>query len=239
MFEPAWQRTVLLAVIVLGPWAPDAAKAQDPFGLPGDLLLLKTREWQLRHDRDRLQADIDRADNAALLRDLNRVRRDQRRIEWERWNLRSDLFLPLAFTTHPKRIPPVSPNPTLLPHPQYPGYGYFPSDPDHLYRFPQPTSPASTEGEQGASTAAESPAQVPIEIVNAGPANAGLDYFVDGFGHRLEPGARQKLNVGATSTIAYNRGQNFGSKRYSLAAGVYEFRLSESGWELFKLEPAR
>jgi hypothetical protein len=151
MSGPVYRRTILSATILLATMAPRAARAQNPIALPGDLLLLKTREWQLRHDRARLQDDIDRGDAAAVNSDLHRVRRDERRIEFDRWMLRSDLFLPLAFTTHPQRIPPVPPDPTLIAHPQYPGYGYFPSDPSHLYRLPQPASVAGAGTSAAAS----------------------------------------------------------------------------------------
>lgn len=234
MSEPTSRRAIALAAILMGLMVPRPASAQDLTGLPGDYLLLKTRQWQLRHDRTRLQADIDRGDTAAVAGDLQRVRRDQRRIEFDRWMLRSDLFLPLAFTTHPQRIPPVPADPVLTPHPQYPGYGYFPSDPGHLYRLPQPASPtADTPTSPGASAATP----LFVEIVNAGPPGEAVAYLVDGVVHRVEGGRRERIAIGPDSTIAFDRGGGLGTQRYRLSAGVYEFRSGESGWAFFRVQP--
>lgn len=239
MPDPMFRRTTLLAAIAISAIAPGPARAQNPLALPGDVLLLKTRQWQLRRDRARLQDDIDRGDAAALNHDLRRVRRDEVRVEWDSWMLRSDLFLPLAFTTHPQRIPPVAPNPALILHPQYPGYGYFPSDPSHLYRLPQPASVTSAETPGGASPAPApaATAEIPIEVVNAGRPGTNVDYIIDGVAYKVEGGRRQKLAVGPASTIAYDRGGGLGEQLYSLPAGVYEFRPADSGWAFVKLRP--
>ena len=236
MFKTTCRRTIVLATILLAAMAGRPAKAQDPFALPGDLLLLKTRQWQQKHDRARLQADLDQGDNDAVMRDLRRVRRDARLVEFDRWMLRSDLFLPLAFTTHPQPIPRVPTNPVLIAHPQYSGYGYFPSDPNHLYRLPQVASLANAETSGGASAAPAS-AQVPIEIVNAGRSGTNVDCVIDGVAYRIEGGRRQKLAVGPASTITYDRGGGLGEQRYSLSAGVYEFRPGDLGWALFRVRP--
>lgn len=233
MSGPTSRRAMLLATILFGVFSSPPAGAQDLTSLPGDVLLLKTRQWQLRHDRARLQADIDRGDSAAVTGDLQRVRRDQRKIETDRWLLRSDLFFPLAFTTHPQAIPPVPADPAPIPHPQYPGYGYFPSDPDHLYRLPQPAAP--TVGAETSADASAAPASV--EIVNAGPPGETVAYVVDGDAHQIEGSRSRTIAVGPDSTIAFDRGAGMGTQRYSLSAGVYEFRPGDSGWAFFRLRP--
>lgn len=242
MFAPTFRPKLVLATIVLASMAPQLAGAQDPFALPGDLLLLKTRQSQLRHDRARLQEDIDRGDHDALVRDLHRVRRDERRIETDRWLLRSHLFLPLTFTTHPQPIPPVPDNPSLIAHPQYPGYGYFPSDPTHLYRLPQPASLLSAEASPGASPGrasapASATAPLSVEIVNAGRPGEPVRCVIDGVAYTIEGGGRRKLTAGASSTIAYDRGGGLGEQRYSLSAGTYEFRPGDSGRAFFQVHP--
>ena len=88
-----------------------------------------------------------------------------------RW-VRGDLFLPLAFVPLPPRTPPVPENPALIAHPQYPGYGYFPSDPNHLYRLPQAAAVtgagALADASSGAVSTATIAAPLSIEIRSAG-----------------------------------------------------------------------
>ncbi len=161
-----------------------------------------------------------------MYRDLQEVRKFERKVETDRWILRSDLFFPNAFTTHVKAIPPVEPNPILTPHPQYPGYGSFTADPGHLYRLPA-TSPAAS--------APACAGQLSIEIVNAARPGTSVDYVIDGVAHRIEGGGRQTRAVGPSSTIAYDRGGGQGGRRYSLSAGTYEFRPGDPGWDFFRL----
>jgi hypothetical protein len=217
---------VLGAILLVS--TAQAARAQNPFGVAGDLVVLKANQLFLKHDRARLQADIDRGDSAAIYRDLRRVRRDERSVEIDRWLLRSDIFLPNMFAPLPPRTPPVPPNPTLIPHPQYHGYGYFPSDPTHLYRLPETAAP-------GGTTAA--PPQASIEVVNAGGPGTAVDFSIDDATYRVEGGRQQAIGVGPSSTIRYDRGGGLGSQRYALSAGRYEFRPGEAGWVLMKVVP--
>src|SRR5262249_53978175 len=148
---------------------------------------------------------------------------------------------PLAFTTRPRPIPPVPPNPTLIAHPQYPGYGYFPSDPTYLYRLPQSPSVAVAGPPRIApdAPAQTSTAQISIDVVNAGRPGAEVDDIIARAAHRIEGGGRHSLAVGSTSTIPYDRGDGLGTQRYALSAGVYEFRPTASGWALFKHRSVR
>ena len=143
----------------------------------------------------------------------------------------------------PRKIPLEA---TLIPHPQYPGYGYYPSNPTQLYPLPQPAlSPDPGPSEKGsagpasgsASGATATPAPVSVVIVNAGPPGAAVEYVIDGIASRIESGQQQRLAVGSTSTILYDRGGDLGEQRYALSAGAYEFRASGTGWALFKLPP--
>ena len=154
-------------------------------------------------------------------------------------------FCPWVSARSLRRPAPVPPSPTLIAHPQYPGYGYFPSDPNYLYRLPAPASVANAGTSGDASTVpvpAPAPmpgARTPIEIVNAGPPGTTVDYFVDGVAYRIEGGDRQTLYVAPRSTVAFNRGSGFIKERYLLSAGVYEFRPVASGWAFFKVSPTR
>jgi hypothetical protein len=85
---------------------------------------------------------------------------------------------------------------------------------------------------------AVSPApRVCVLIVNPEQTGVAVNYVVDGITCRTKPGGRQSLIVGPSSTVYYDRGGDFGVKRYSLSGGVYEFRSSDAGWQLVKLPP--
>jgi len=105
-----------------------------------------------------------------------------------------------------------------------------------LYRLPQAASGS------GAGTSADAPnspapasAQFSVEIKNAGQPGAYVDFFIDGAAYRIDGGERQKLSVSPGAKVAYDRGGGLGTQRYSLSAGVYEFRPGESGLALVKL----
>ncbi len=127
----------------------------------------------------------------------------------------------------------------MIAHPQYPGYGYFPSDPNHLYRLPQPASVtgAGAPPRDPSAAAQARPAQTPITIINGGPSGTSVDYVINGVAYHIEAGERQQIEVGPRPTIAYSR-TNFPLKqRYTLSAGAYEFRLGGSGWSLYQVGP--
>jgi hypothetical protein len=242
MFAPTWRRLMLFAVFLSASMAAPSARAQDPLGLPGDLLVLKVRELQAKRDRARLQDDINRGDAAAVNRDLRLVRRHERDVQMVRRWAQRDLFLPPGFYPMPPRAAQVPVNPSLIPHPQYPGYGYFPSDPDHLYRLPEGAT-GTTEGATAAASTAGAAdgtrgARMSIEIVNTAPAGTTVTFFINGVAYQIEGGGRRKLDVRPRSTIAYDRIGGLGRWRYTLSSGVYEFQPLESGWALFKVGPS-
>ena len=228
-----WRLTIIVATVVLASLAPRPALAQNPFMAAGNFIFLETDRLLLKHDRARLQADIDRDDADAVYRDLRRVRRVERRVELDRWNLRADLFFPNVADPLPPRAPAVPPNPMLIPHPQYPGFGYFASDPTYLYRLPQTAAPAGVAA--GTAPTVATSERISIEIVNAGRSGTTIDYAIDGVAYRTEGGQHQRLVVGPASTITYDRGNSLGEQRYALLAGIYEFRPADSGWSLVRL----
>jgi hypothetical protein len=244
MSKSMYRLTILSMTLWLASIAARPARAQDPFRLPEDFLFEKVDEWWLQHDEARLQNDINRGDALRVNRDLNRIQWDERRIWYDRRRIRRDLLLPPGpWVPWPQPIPMDS---TLIPHPQYPGYGYYPSNPTQLYQLPQPASfpSPSPSGSVSAGLASGStpgatapPAQVPVVIVNAGPSGTAIDYVIDGVAYKTESGQQQRLAVSPTSTILYNRGGDLGEQRYALSAGVYEFQSSDTGWALFKLPP--
>ena len=200
-------------------------------------------ERQLQHDQAQLQDDLRNGDTARVNRDLEQIRRD----EW--W---------LAVDRRGRRFGPTPPLPqpmalsaALVPHPQYPGYGYYPSNPAQLYRLPQPVpalnpSPggdASSGSAPGSTPDTTAPAQISVVIRNPERTGVAVNYVVDGVIYRTESGGLERLLVGPSSAIRYDRGGDFGVQQYALSAGVYEFRSSDTGWALVKLrrrhEPIR
>jgi hypothetical protein len=208
-------------------------------GEPGPWFRLaeKLDERRLEHDQAQLQSDVRKGDTARVNRDLEQIRRD----EW--W---------LTVDRTGRHFGPTPPLPQLIalsavlvPHPQYPGYGYDPSDPTQLYQLPQPApvlnpapgGGASSHPSPGSTPAPTTRAQVSVVIRNPEQAGMAVNYVVDGFAYKTASGGLQRLVVGPSSTIRYDRGGAFGVQRYALSEGVYEFRASDTGWALVKLRP--
>lgn len=74
-------------------------------------------------------------------------------------------------------------------------------------------------------------------ILNSEESGKAVKYVVDGVTHKTESGRVQRVSVGPSSAILFDRGGDFGVQRYALSAGAYEFRPSDKGWALFKLQP--
>ena len=145
MFTPMYRCTVLFATILLASIAARPARAQDPTDLPIDFLFKGIHEWELRYNQTRLENDINRGDAAGVNRDLNRIQRDEWKLWYDRRRIRRDMWLPAGpWVPLPRSIPMGE---TLITHPQYPGFGYYPSNPTQLYQLPQPgTLPGSRRG---------------------------------------------------------------------------------------------
>lgn len=61
-----------------------------------------------------------------------------------------------------------------------------------------------------------------------------LSFVVDGRQMSIDPGETQRLMEKGQFTIAFDRGSEFGSARYSIHEGTYAFTPTEEGWELFR-----
>lgn len=208
-------------------------------GSPGPRYMIaeKLDEWRLQRDQAQLQHDLERGDSARVNRDLNRIEMDQWWIGIDRRGGWSNLPLPQ----------PITPGATLIPHPQYPGYGYYPANPTQLYQLkrPGPGSNPAPAGMAAASSAVgstpgarTSPARVSVVILNSERSGGPVNYVVDRVTYKTDSGRLQRLAVGPSSSIAFDRGGDFGVQRYALSAGVYEFRTSDRGWALFKVDSA-
>ena len=72
-----------------------------------------------------------------------------------------------------------------------------------------------------------------VVLMNAG--ETAVNYTVNGHQFTIEPGYRQTLPAGKTWTVTFDRGGSFGTAKYGLSEGTYEFTAPEDkGWELFK-----
>ena len=64
-------------------------------------------------------------------------------------------------------------------------------------------------------------------------------YTLNGTPYAIKPGFEQKLPAGQPWTLEFDRGGAFGLARYTLAAGIYQFRVTEKGWDVvLKTDPA-
>ena len=64
---------------------------------------------------------------------------------------------------------------------------------------------------------------------------AGVNYVLNGLhAYEMQAGQQQELAARAAGpwTIAFDRGGNFGTAQYALAAGTYRFTLTNKGWDL-------
>jgi hypothetical protein len=190
---------------------------------------------RLEQDQSRLESDISKGDTARVTRDLEQIQRDQWWLTIDRTGRR--------FGPTPPLPQPSAVRSALLPHPQYPGFGYDPSNPTQLYPLaqpgpvlnPAPGGEASSNSAPGSTPGTTTRAQVSVVIRNPEQTGVAVNYLVDGVTFKTEVGGLQRLVVGHSSTIRYDRGGAFGVQRYALSAGEYEFRSSDTGWALVKL----
>jgi hypothetical protein len=186
-------------------------------------------EWKLERDQARLQSDIASGNSAGVSRDLNRIQEDQYWLGVDR----RGFVLPWQ-----QQGAAAAPAGMLVPHPQYPGYGYYTASPTRLYPLPQPAGAPNQAGAPGTPTtsaASSAPTQVAVVIHNSEQSGTPVNYLVDGFTYKTDSGQFQKLALRPSTPIIYDRGGEFGVQRYVLSPGVYEFQPSDKGWALFKL----
>ena len=76
---------------------------------------------------------------------------------------------------------------------------------------------------------------IPITIINAETAGAGVAFAINGVAHQAPAGSRQDLAEAPDSNITYDGGGSLGQRRYLISPGLYEFRSTAEGWALDKL----
>jgi hypothetical protein len=170
-------------------------------------------ERRLQCLQAKLRRDAERGDIAAVDREVRRIDNVKYRIaihEWlARWNARQySCFYPIRTDAVSWAAIAQATHPT----------------PSH---YPPQSVPAA-----GPLAAAPT---IPITIVNAEPAGAGVAFAIDGITHQAPAGSRQDLAVAPDSHITYDGGGSLGQRRYLISSGLYEFRSTALGWELYKL----
>ena len=219
-------------------------------------------ENQLQRDVRRYQHDIATGHYLRAAADRARIQNDETNIRYDQSLVQNDLayqggIRPNTYQTQ-----------SLVSHPQYPGYYYYPSQPAQLYYYPtsqpiQPQVPAAATfvgPPSPASLANVAPVNVPssmapsanpvtfnvappsktIAVLISNPAETGvpINFVVDGTAYSVPSGYTQKLVATTSSVVEFDRGDLLGDGRYGLTEGPYEFRYADKGWELYKL-PAK
>jgi hypothetical protein len=73
-----------------------------------------------------------------------------------------------------------------------------------------------------------------IVIRNQSGANLPVVFLVDSQDVELADGSTRTFVGKSRRTVTYDRGGRFGSTQQELAAGHYEFRITQSGWDLVR-----
>jgi hypothetical protein len=76
-----------------------------------------------------------------------------------------------------------------------------------------------------------------VLIINPASSRATINYNLNGNHYVAQPGMQQKLAAlrnGRGWLVEFDRGENFGSAAYTLAAGTYQFTPTDRGWQLYR-----
>jgi hypothetical protein len=182
-------------------------------GVAYDVVNQALAEHRLQKLQAKLRHDAERGDTGAVECDVRRIDKVKYRIvidEWLiRWNSR-----------------------------QYPDFYPIRTDPVSCAAIAQATHPIPTpyppQSFPPLRLMAAAPT-IPITIVNAEPAGAGVTFTIDGLAYEAAAGSRQDLTVAPDAHISYDGGESVGQRRYRLSPGNYEFRSTAEGWALYKL----
>lgn len=73
-----------------------------------------------------------------------------------------------------------------------------------------------------------------IQIVNPSDSGGEVSYTLNGNPYSIKPGHAQTIQNDRLWTVAFGSGGAAGDVRYSLQPGTYKFKVSDTGWNLFK-----
>ncbi len=234
----------------------------------GDLIREERDINRLNRDEMRLQNDLGNGNLFGVINDLGNINRDEMRIQRDETRLQYDLYGRPIYPGYPgyqnnyvqSGTQPGYVNQTqtqsLVPHPSYPGYYYYPSNPGQLYYYPgqQPaqttattatvtpttyTAPATNATPTANSNPVASnptpPARrVAVSVINPEDYGVDIKFSADGKSYTLPSGYTQNLDLTSTSVVTFDRGSQFGNARYTVSNGAYQFKYTEHGWDLYK-----
>jgi hypothetical protein len=174
-------------------------------------------EHRLPHLQAKLSRDAERGDLAAVDCDVRRIDKLKYRIAVDEWLIRKNSlqctgYYPIRFDALPCTAPCTAIAAATRP-PQAPDFSW----------------PVPTPGPMAAAPT------IPITIINAETAGAGVAFAINGVAHQAPAGSRQDLAVAPDSNITYDGGGALGQRRYLISPGLYEFRSTAEGWALHKL----
>lgn len=122
--------------------------------------------------------------------------------------------------------------------PTYSGSYYTPSYSTPSYSAPSNSVPSNSYTVRRPSQANSVPptrySGEAIRIFNPPGSGGDLHYDLNKFHYDISPGESQAFKHDREWTISFDRGEGNGEARYTLSPGVYEFKVTGGGWELFK-----
>ena len=156
-------RSLLLLSVATLAMTESSSPSQAQYGR--DRQILRMDQQALQQEQYRLRQDVQNGNIFGVLRDVNQIDQTQQYINMDRQAIRQDLYgnpyyyqpavvqpnypyyqqqyvqqNPGVVYQQPVVQQPVVQQPvqqqTLIPHPQYPGYYYYPSNPGQLYIYP-------------------------------------------------------------------------------------------------------
>ena len=79
----------------------------------------------------------------------------------------------------------------------------------------------------------------PITIFNPPTNTVTLSYTLDGTAYTIPPGYIQELVEDRAWAIQFSRGANLSQAQYGLQSGLYSFKSTDHGWELYRSDLPR
>ena len=109
--------------------------------------------------------------------------------------------------------------------------------PSTRYRYSESQASAFANGSNGLrlnSLPSYGPSSSPrAKIINPADSGGNVHYTVNGQSFTIRPGEAQDLARAQSWLVQFDRGTGSGDVRYRLTDGVYRFKPTDSGWELY------
>jgi hypothetical protein len=118
-------------------------------------------------------------------------------------------------------------------HYYYPRYYYYPAPVIQERVTYVERAPAVTRNAQPAASLNEPPvADTLITVQNASARNVAVTFLMDTQDVALRDGEVRSFTGRTSRVVEFDRGGDFGSARYDLSPGDYEFVITARGWDL-------